>query len=391
MALKGKIGKTFGIRGNPGQWLIWLFGLAITGAALTFGGLFIAGLYNQHAGADSGLGKFLPSSTVSGATSLNVNVDKSPQVLETRELGASATVNFGFYTGKWGGVASKTNVSPTFTGLLVKEDADMDGSIVHDDTTGSSISSGISVGDKLKIFSTGASYWFDPFTVNVNKQAIQAPDVEAYALGATTDQVITCYDNKGTTALTADDGTNNTADYNGGSLGAGEEYIYKCSIKNSISDKIKNIAAICTYYCGGEVDDFTLEDSAWSKLSGVPDGVLGDTFYLYDDQNQSTGCSYKHCYKPSSGDYIRLMEWDETELIDFKIKVDATTQTTANGDSYVGWSVFDYGCEKSDAGAMVCDWYHHDDNGDPGEVGLDEAPETTGFRSLDVGVAIEPQ
>lgn len=384
----------FSANGKKNSLLMYI----IAGVLIVGVGAFLAeagkGYYHQIAGdKDHWLGRMLPSSTVvTEASVLEEKIDQSSGVLEFRETDKATTGYWAFYTGEWGGASSKTRVYPTITSMIVAEGTDNTGSVIVDDTAQNDTGSNrVSVGDVVKVYPSGASYFFAPWSLNINSDPTTAPEVETYAIGATTDLVITCYNDKGTTELTADDNTNNTADYNGGSIGAGETYTYKCDIKNNIADYSKFLGAICTYYCGGEIDNFELQSDKWTELSGIPNGVLGDSFTHYDDSNQTTSCNFRHCYVPADGDYLYLKEWASTELYDFVLTADGTTQPSANGDSYCGFSVFDYHCEKAKSGAMVCDWYKHDDNGDPGELGLDEAPETTGYRSLDVGVAIEPQ
>lgn len=199
---------------------------------------------------------------------------------------------------------------------------------------------------------------------------------------------IKAYDDTGSTELTADDNSNNTADYAGTDLGAGQTYSYYIRFKNAVADKTFRLGAILTYYCGDEVDDFTLEESGWTEVS-VPSGDLDTSFTHYDDTNSSTTCTIKHAYVPTSG-YIALNEWDSVKY-QFVIDTDDSSAPTANGDSYVGAIFVDYACNPDESGNLVCSWYNHDNNADPDDIGLSEGVVSSGYKGLDVGVCIEPQ
>lgn len=310
--------------------------------------------------------------------------EKGEGVQYTKELGAAATIELNAYTGSWGKAGSSTEVYPVYT------ITDGDGTVFENDV-GVNSSTKFSVGDTMMIYPTGASYYFAPLTFNVNQAKDTVPDIQAHAVVATTDLVITCYDaDTESTELTADDNDNNTADYNGGNIGADETNAYLCKLKNNVADKEVRIGAIMTYYCGDEADDYTLEDDNWEETNFPIKGITKKAFYHYDDTNTSTSCNFKHVYIPKEGDYVVLYEWQDTGKMQFVFD-GGSTQPAANGDTYFGHVYVDYSCEKNKDGKVECGWYKNDDNGDPGEIGLDEAPETSGYNSLDVGVAIEPQ
>lgn len=312
-------------------------------------------------------------------------VDSATQngVLITKEQGASATIGINAFTGSWGGASSETEVYPIYTIL------DEQGTKVHTDVNVNSTTS-FSVGDKMTIYGTGASYYVDMVEYSVESQAGTVPKIEAYDIAETTDLVITVFD-KDDSALTADDNANNTADYAGGNLGADDLENYYIRLEQSGSDETFRLGAILTYYCGGEMDDFKLVDSNWKEANLPTSGDIDNDFLLYDDTNASTSCSIKRAYVPSGSDYIELAENQDTGKLKFVAETDSTTQPTANGDSYFGAVFVDYACERNGAGDIECGWYRNDDNALPGSLGLNEAVTTTGFNGLDVGVAIEPQ
>jgi len=298
----------------------------------------------------------------------------------TRELGATSTVTFNAYEGEWSGVGSKTEVYPEYT--IIDQNSKI---VVNDVAVNSTTTFG--VGDSGTVYATGSDQYFDPHRFVVGKQA-ETVELLVYSILATSNLVTSAYDDN-EDALTADNNVNNTADYAGGNIGNGDTTYY-IKLKNNVKDKVFRLGAILTYYCGGEADDFTLQENGW-ELTDVPSGVLGDTFTLYDDGNASTSCSFKHAYVPVGEKYIELQEFDDTGKMKFVFDPDDTTEPTANGDTYFGVTFVDYACEKSAGGAVICDWYKHDTDSDPGDVGLDEAPEVSGYKGLTVGVTIEPQ
>lgn len=299
------------------------------------------------------------------------------------ECGKAATLHYSAFTGSWGEASSETEVYPAYS---IYES----GTKIVNDAAGNSTTS-VATCDSGEIYCTGATYYCDiPVSYTVDKETDKADDIKAYAIVATSELVIVAYDDTESTALVADDGgANSTADYAGGALGAGEEYSYYIKLKNNVADKTFRLGAILTYYCGDEVDDFTLEESGWTKVN-VPDGDLGTSFTHYDDANGSTSCNIKHAYVPTGKDYITLGEWDSIKY-QFVIDTDDTSGPTANGDSYVGAVFVDFACEQDKDGNTVCDWYRHNDNADPDDIGVSEGVVTTGYMDLDCGICIEPQ
>jgi hypothetical protein len=302
-------------------------------------------------------------------------------------LGEDATVTLNSYSGKWSGATSKSEVYPVYTIF------DSDGGERVSDAVANSTTA--SVGMTLNIYGTGAGNYLDAATCKLTSSR-PVCEVNAYPVVDTTNMIVKCYDNTGTTALTADDNTNNTADYAGGNLAAAEQESYYCTIENNVNDKVFRLGAICTYYCGDELDDFELESSGWTETN-VPSGKMLDSFLEYDDTNASTSCGYKHCYVPSGKKYIEMLNWEkypDNDKLHFVADTDDTTQPSANGDSYMGAVFVDYGCEKNEDGGVSCGWFKDDGSDqDPGAIGIDENPESDryGFTGLDISVSIEPQ
>ncbi len=303
-------------------------------------------------------------------------------------LGESATLTFSAYTGSWGEAGAKTEVYPTYTVL------NKDGSALVNDV-GANSTTAVSVGeDGIAIYATGASYYLDAVeNIKVSSASDIVPDMNAYAVVATTDLVITAYDSN-EDALTADDSpANNTADYAGGNVLANDNEVYYLKMEQTGADKTFDLGAICTFIVGDEADDFEMVADGWTEYTsfgGVPDKMASTAIAMYDDGNESASeKGWKHCYVPSAG-VIRMNENDDTGKLKFVFDSDDTTQPTANGDTYIGAVFLDTSYSVDREGNVVKGFFMDDDTEDPGAVGIDENPETT-WGGLDTSVVIEPQ
>lgn len=320
-------------------------------------------------------------------------------IVSTVEKTAGVTLALDAYTGDWGNAGSETEVYPTYTIV------DQDGNKIVNDATANTTTL-LKQGDAYTISSTGSTYYFDQKKGTVALgDTTPKEKLNAYAAASTANMDIVAYTEDGVTALTADDNSNNTVDYAGGSLGAGEDYDYPVRVKLAAADVTFRLGAILLYDCGGEVEDYTLTGMfgasspelasiTWTEVS-IPSGSTMKTgFYLGDDDANNTTCKYTRAYVPSwnGKPYVELNEWDWIKVTTH-IKTDASTGPSANGDTYVGGCVVDYSGEIGEDGTVYYDWYKHTSASDPGAVGIDENPETTngGNNGLDVGWAIEPQ
>lgn len=358
-------GKSRAINRNKGAW-------AVLGIVLLLLGIF--GTWNFWS---ESLSQVQVSGTrVSDASAVTA---EGEQVIQYQQIGSSSTITLDAYTGSWGGAETKTEVYPAYT---VK---DSKGNTLVNDANANTTTS--FVGESLTIYSTGASYYFDSLTKKVDNER-PTFSIEAMDISETTDLVISAYDDTETTALTADDNSNNTADYAGGARTNGESYTYYIKLKNNVKDEVFRLGAILTGYCGDEVDDFELTAPGWTEVN-IPNGDLTSSVLQYDDTNESTSCTWKRAYVPTSGDYIELQEWDFVKY-EFTLDTDDTTGPSANGDSYVYAGFADFGCEADQNGDIICDWYRHNDAAQAGGVGLDESLHDT-MTGLDVAVTIEPQ
>jgi len=297
--------------------------------------------------------------------------------------GDAATLTYNSFTGSWGKEGTETEVYPTYT--LFNEDGVK---IVNDAV--SNTTTDVVVGSVVDIYGTGASYYVTPVLGHVVSAEKSTANLDAYTIAATTDLVITAYDTN-EDGLTADDHANNTADYNGGDVSAADNENYYLKLELNQINKAFQLYGICTYVLGDELEDFELVADGWEETESVPDKLKNQKLNLSDDTNTATSeKGFKHCYVPSDGEPILLLENEDTGKLKFVLDSDDTTQPTANGDSYFGAVFMDGSYSVDKDGNVEFSFYMDDDTEDPGTVGLDENPEAAWF-GLDVGVAIEAQ
>lgn len=309
-----------------------------------------------------------------------------PQVQLTKTIGASATPALNSFTGSWGKEGAKSEVYPVYTVFSMGGSGQK--TTRTSDTQANTTSS--SVGESLDIYFTGSLYYGDPkLDVEVVDSGFAVPDLEVKTISATTDLVITVYD-EDDNVLTADDNGNNTADYASGNLGAGEGRDFYVTLKNNVADKTIRIGAILTYSCGDELDDFEVTESDWTETT-IPSGDLRDDFTMYDDGNNSQTCSLKHAYEPDGKNFVELAEHAKINKMATRVTTDTNNAPTANGDSYFGAIFVDFAYDIDEDGTPIGDWYKHNSNADADDIGLNEAVMTSGFNGLDVGFSVEAQ
>ena len=297
-------------------------------------------------------------------------------------VGESATLYLELYTGSWGNAGAKTEVAGTYTVL------DQNGvALINDQAVNSTTS--VSVGDIVDIYGTGATYYQTAETGVKIDTASKVTDLEGYRVCATTDLVITAYD-VNEDALTADDHSNNTADYAGGDVAASDNEVYYIKLEQTGADDTFDLGGICTWFIGAEADDFELVESDWTEVN-VPDTLASTSVTMLDDDGTNTSeRGFAHCYTPTNVNYIRLLENQDTGKLKFVFDSDDTTQPSANGDTFFGVAFLDASWSVDKNGNIEYGFYMDDDTEDPASVGLDESADGT-FNGLDIAVAIEPQ
>lgn len=370
------------------SWVGWagltVFALLVMGAGTNMGFIptEIAGITIPTFAAVAGAGGN------TGTISVPDN-DGISGVLTTNEIGRASAIEIDAFTGEHGKEGGKTEVYPTLT---VQDNT---GALLVNDLADANFTS--ATGDSMVVYCTGATYYCDlPEAAFGVVSEAETFELDAYTVVGTADLVLVAYADDGITALTADDSVNNTADYAGGALGAGQDYAYYIELQNFVADETFRLGAVATYYCGAEVDDFYMTESQSDAAAdfeevSCPKALSGASYTIDDDTLTNTTCSVKHCYEPKGVDYIQLLEWEKTGKLQFIFEADDTTGPTANGDTYIGAIFMDAAWDKNGAGTPTHGWYMPDDGTeDPGAVGLDENPETT-FNGLDVAVCIEPQ
>ncbi|CAB1060212.1 hypothetical protein D1BOALGB6SA_4977 [Olavius sp. associated proteobacterium Delta 1] len=307
--------------------------------------------------------------------------DENVAVVHTVDVGDAGTLYLEGYTGSWGDAGARAEVYPTYTVMN-------DGVTIVNDAQANSTSK-VKAGDVLDVYGTGASYYVDPLEGYVMDGETASVELDAYAVVATTDLVITVYD-KDENALTADDDDENTADYAGGNVLANDMETYYAKLEQTGADKSFQLFGICTYILGDEADDFELVEKGWKEVN-VPEKLDDTSITLADDGlANTTEKGFKHCYIPEDEEPIHLQENDDTDKIKFVFDSDDSTQPAANGDTYFGAVFMDGSYSVDKDGNVEFGFFMDDDTEDPGAVGIDENPETT-VNGLDTAFAVEPQ
>ena len=303
--------------------------------------------------------------------------------------GKAATLTWAAYTGDWGKAGAKTLVGPTVTVT------DNSGSTLVSDAQANTTNT--AVGEVLSVYETGATYYATPILSHkVKNEVDRTSDIKSYAAAATTDLVITAYD-ENEDALTADDNSNNTADYAGGDVAAADNQVYYVKLQQTGANLAFNLGAICTWMVGDEADDIELVQSGWTEVN-VPDALASASITMTQDDGGVSGNNtekgFKHCYTPDTqsligGKGLLLLENEDTGKLKFVFDSDDSTQPTANGETWFGISFADASWSVDKLGTPVYGFYMDDDTEDPASVGVDESLDTT-WTGLDVAVAIEP-
>lgn len=325
------------------------------------------------AGAKYLMGDKLPWLSIGGEEEINV--------LDIPNYGESSTLDLNAYTGEWGKQGVKTEVFPVYTII------DSDGNVLVNDVNANTTTS--TVGETVSLFGTGASRYVDPVQDVLITKERQTVEANAYTIAATSDLVISAYDSD-ENGLTADDNSNNTADYAGGDIAASDTQSYYIKLEQTGANVNYHLFGICTWIVGDEADDFELTQAGWKEVS-VPELLDETSISMRDDTNASTSeKGFKHCYIPSNDEPIRLSENMDTGKIKFVFDSSDSVAPTANGDTYFGAVFLDGSYSVDKFGDIKYGFYMDDDTEDAGTVGIDENADTT-WNGLDTAISIEPQ
>jgi hypothetical protein len=323
------------------------------------------------------------------------------QVIVTQtNVGDTATADLQAYTGDWGKEGTATQVYPTW---IVTDSSGQ--RITNAVVTNSSTTT---VGQVLNAYITGSAYYGDPVRgMNVTNTEPTLQE-HAYTMATASDLTISGFD-KNDQPLTADDNANNTADYNGGNVGAADSEKYYFDLEEATANKNFNLFAQCTWYMGTAADDFVLNQPGWVDIGSEPKLLKKTTITMYNDSNaSSTHDGFTHCYvrgtAASAGtagaiqigsvyvvpNPLMLHENDETGKMQYIFTSDSSTAPTANSGTNFGVVFMDGAYGTDGLSNPTFGFYMNDDTQDPGAVGMDENPDTT-FNGLHTAVAVEAQ
>lgn len=240
----------------------------------------------------------------------------------------------------------------------------------------------------VEFYGTGTTYYGDYKKV-IPTTATSIASLDAYTIASESSMAVTGYDNTGSTALTADDDAENTADYSL-TLGSGEDYNLYAKIQNKDDNSRFNLKAICTFYTSnGNITDFKLVDSDFSEVA-IPLQLKNTAISVNNDTASNAFTSYyKHCYvyKAGTTDVIQLNGWDYTKNFQFVVDVTTDINPAANMGNNFGFIALDASYKLGSDGKIWHDFYTHDTNEYTDTVGMAETEDSP--QGLQVGMVIE--
>jgi len=195
----------------------------------------------------------------------------------------------------------------------------------------------VAVGNVIAILGGDSSYYLDPIQGFMVEDETFTLDMTGAAVANESEMQWTCYDDTGSTELSA--GTNSSQEDYDIVLGADAEKTIYCKLKTNVADNAYDLGAICVGYMNDldQLDliretktdtDNPVGDNTWSSMT-MPKHVADTELAAAEGAK-----TYKKCYQRAS--VLRLSEWDSVTL-QFTIGCDATgcatTQTSASQDA----------------------------------------------------------
>lgn len=260
------------------------------------------------------------------------------------------------------------------------------GSVVYIVENENANTTNVQVGDTVSIYPTGNDYYGNSIEGHVIVGTAPIVSGTAYSVGTKSSIAVTARD-KDETALTADDGDNNTANYAGGNLGADDSSeTYYLKVSNNQADKHYNIYGVCTYYMGN-MKDFEMIESGWTEVN-VFDKMDSATITERNDANTSYTGNWKKCFKRDTP--LILEEQQDSGWLKFNAKT-KSTQPAANSGDFFGAVFLDGGWGKGDDDIMYNDMFVHDENELSGGLGINETAQFSAPHDGYVSITIEGQ
>lgn len=296
---------------------------------------------------------------------------EKPLIIDTRS-GVSSTVYLNAYDRE---ANSETSANPIYWVFNSKGSKLVNGAYAASVAT--------TKGEVLTFYIGNSSFYGEVYPVYDVVDEAPTVSFDVHAVAAESSLTTIPYDSD-MTVLTADDNTNNTADYMY-AMGADAEKILNFKVTNAQADKEYDLCAVCTF-ATDDVDEFEVVDSRFEAV-GIPkeERIASITITEDDQVGTTTQTGYENCYFAKN--VIKLHEWDEAVI---KTKVTASsTDPTANTDDFVALQTFDCGYRDGKDGKVNYDFFRHDDNGRTSEVGMVE-DETSPFGAKS-GAVVEIQ
>jgi len=246
-----------------------------------------------------------------------------------------------------------------------------------------------SVGSPLVFYGSGTTYYGDKKEYSLNGITTGTVSLDAHTIAAEAAMNATGYDNTGAAALTADDDSENTADYSL-TLGSGGQDVYYVKWKNADDQSLFKLKAICTFYpSNGNVSDNKLVDADFTEVA-IPLYLKNSIISVNNDTASSAFLSYyKHCYvyKAGTESTIDLAGWAYTKTFQFVVEAVSGVNPTENEGNNVGAIVFDAAYTLGNDGKIWYDFYTHDTNEYTNTVGMAET--ITSPQGKETGIVVE--
>jgi len=257
--------------------------------------------------------------------------------------------------------ASDPTAAAVDAGIII---VDSKGAIIESaDTTAYSLAS-YTVGDVLKIYGSGASYYTDYVEVCLDTQAFPL-NLDSHAIAGVTDIDVTCLDADGN-ACSA--GTNTTQEEYDFTLGASESAELTLKLRVKTANKAFNHLGIVTL-ARNDIDDFEVVETAYSTGHAMPKAFRNVP--VDDNAQSSTNFTddFDRLYKLAAP--IMMTEWDE-QYVDAIITAGVTdpTNTDVFEDSDVALVCFLDATGEREGNEIFVDITDHSEN--EANIGLDE-------------------
>jgi len=226
----------------------------------------------------------------------------------------------------------------------------------------------VKVGESISFAGGNSSFYVDaPTDLFVISGVQETVVLNGHQIAGESSMAVTCYDDTGSTALTANGNTTH-ADYQM-ALGTGQSKKMFCKLANNDDYSLFQLGAICTGTMN-TTKSIKPTGSEWEAVA-VPDGLAEDINYWTSDTSAlATDGEYDACYRRTSA--LPLKAWDDTGNIPFEVKAEAGKDPTADSKNMGVILFVDSAWAEGADGKMYFDFFQHDDSKDVNTVGMAE-------------------